>query len=361
MKSPSPASDAIAATPPGRQCEASVPARARRLFAEAAVFARAYIKSMRLYYSFITGIAGWLGVAYYDYLAHNPALRTTEIPPTPEKKLIILASLFLSWGVNQIINDYLGLAEDRINAPARPMVTGELNPRAALIVSSLLILVSGLVTWFFLEPVALVFLGAGVLLNVVYEKAKGHGLLGNVIFGLMITMAPLYGGFASGPTAGNVLQSNRLSVLLMVMTLNALMTYYTYFKDYRGDLLAGKRTLVVAFGPTRSRIMAFTFAFIPTLLFLVLRLSGLHQTPLNRTFIILGILTVFLQVWTGVLFWKASSGSSTYASLQTNFRAAACGQATLIAIFEPDLAVWLFIFSYIFVGFLFELHRNQKQ
>ena len=36
------------------------------------VFARAYVRSMRLYYSFVTGIAGWLGVAYYEYLAANP-------------------------------------------------------------------------------------------------------------------------------------------------------------------------------------------------------------------------------------------------------------------------------------------------
>jgi len=316
---------------------------------------------MRLYYSFITGIAGWLGVAYYDYVAHNQLLRTTEVAPQPEKKLVILAILFLSWGVNQIINDYLGLAEDRINAPARPMVNGELNPGKALTVSFLLILLSGLVTWFYLEPIATVFLAAGVLLNVAYEKAKGYGVLGNLVFGLMIAMAPLYGGFASGPTASNVLQPNRISVLLMVMVLNGLMTYYTYFKDYRGDLLAGKRTLVVLLGPGRSRIMAFTFAFIPTLLFCFLRLSGLHQTPLNRTFLILGLLTVFLQLWTGVLYWKNPSGSSAYASLQTNFRACACGQAALIAIFDPDLAIWLFIFCYIFVGFLFDLHRNHKQ
>jgi geranylgeranylglycerol-phosphate geranylgeranyltransferase len=331
------------------------------VLAEAGLFARAYVKSMRLYYSFITGIAGWLGVAYYDYVAHNPLLRTTEVAPPAEKKLVILAILFLSWGVNQIINDYLGLAEDRINAPARPMVTGELNPRKALAVSGLLIFLSGVVTWFYLEPIAALFLGAGVLLNVVYEKAKGYGVLGNLVFGAMIAMAPLYGGFASGPTASNVLQPNRLSVLLMVIVLNGLMTYYTYFKDYRGDLIAGKRTLVVLLGPGRSRLMAFTFAFIPTLLFVILRLSGLHQTPLNRTFLILGFLTVFLQLWTGVLYWKDTSGSSAYASLQTNFRAAACGQAALIAIFDPDLAIWLFIFSYIFVGFLFDLHRNHKQ
>jgi len=324
-------------------------------------FIRAYLKSMRLYYSFVTGIAGWLGVAYYEYLSINPVEKTIETAPPAEKKLVILAILFLSWGVNQIINDYLGLAEDRINAPHRPMVTGELNPRLALLVSSGLLLAAGLVTWFYLEPTAVLFLVGGVLLNIVYEYAKGYGVMGNLVFGLMITMAPLYGGYASGPTASTALQPHRISVLLLVLVMNALMTYYTYFKDYRGDLVAGKRTLVVALGMRRSRVLAVISAFIPTLVFAALRLSGMHRTPLNRTFIILGVLTVFLQVWTGVRYWKNPSGWKTYASLETNFRACTCGQAALIAIFNPDLGLWLFIFSYIFVGFLFDLHRNPKE
>ena len=29
--------------------------------------------------------------------------------------------------------------------------------------------------------------------------------------------------------------------------------------------------------------------------------------------------------------------------------------------FNPDLGIWLFIFSYILVGFLFELHHNPKE
>jgi geranylgeranylglycerol-phosphate geranylgeranyltransferase len=324
-------------------------------------FVMAYVRSMRLYYSFVTGIAGWLGVAYYEHLAGNPALHTIEVAPAPERKLVILAILFLSWGVNQIINDYLGLAEDRINAPKRPMVTGELDPHLALLVSGALMLGAGVVTWFYLEPIATVFLAAGVVLNVVYEWAKGHGLLGNLVFGLMITMAPLYGGFASGPTAASALQSNRASVLLLVLVLNALMTYYTYFKDYRGDRRAGKRTLVVALGLRKSRVMAACSALVPTLVFAFLRVTGLHQTPLNRTFIILGLLTVFLQLWTGVLYWKNPAGVKAYASLETNFRACTCGQAALIGIFNPDLAIWLFIFSYMFVGFLFGLHRDPRE
>ena len=324
-------------------------------------FTRAYVRSMRLYYSFVTGIAGWLGVAYYEHLASDPALRTTEVAPTPEKKLLILAILFLSWGVNQIVNDYLGLKEDRINAPQRPMVTGELNPQCAILVSAALMAISGFVTWFYLQPVAVLFLAGGVLLNILYENAKGFGILGNLVFGLMITMAPLYGGYASGPTAATLIAPNRISILLLVLVMNALMTYYTYFKDYRGDMLAGKRTLVVAFGLQKSRWLAVISALIPTIVFGVLRVTGMHQTPLNNTFIILGSLTVFLQIWTGVLYWMNPSGARAYGSLGTNFRACTCGQAALIAIFNPDLAIWLFIFSYIFVGFLFDLHRNPKE
>ena len=87
----------------------------------------------------------------------------------------------------------------------------------------------------------------------------------------------------------------------------------------------------------------------------------MREGALNNTFIILGVLTVFLQLWTGVLYWRNPSGVKAYASLETNFRACTCGQAALIGIFNPDLAIWLFIFSYIFVGFLFDLHRNPKE
>jgi len=324
------------------------------------VFIRAYVKSMRLYYSFVTGVAGWLGVAYYEYLCTESPAHTIEILPPPEKKFVILLMLFLSWGINQIINDYLGLPEDRINAPSRPMVTGELNPRWAMFVTGVLLSLTGLVTWFYLEPFALVFAAAGILLNVVYQYAKGYGIWGNVVFGLMITMAPLYGGYAMGPTTNSALEPHRFSILLMVWTMNGLMTFYTYFKDYEGDKAAGKATIIVKYGRQKSRLLAGLSAFIPSILFVLLRVTGMHQTPLNTTFYILGTLTVFLQIWTGVLFILNPKGDKAYSSLETNFRACVCGQAALIAIFNPDVAIWLFTFSYIFVGFFFKLHGNPK-
>jgi len=323
-------------------------------------FIKAYVKSMRLYYSFVTGIAGWIGVAYYELLAKHHPETTIEILPSQEKKIVILVMLFLGWGVNQIINDYLGLREDKINAPDRPMVTGELDANKALALSLLILLVSAGIAWFYLEPVAVFFILVGAILNVIYEFAKGHGLLGNVIFGLMITMATLFGFYACGPTQASFLAPHRLAALALIWIINGLMTFYTYFKDYAGDKAAGKETLVVKWGIPKARSMAFLAAFLPTAAFLILKTVGMLWVPLNSTFIVLGCLTIFIQAWTGVLYYQNPTGPKTYAALKTNFRACVCGEATIIAFFNPDLALWLFIMSYMFVEFLFELHPNSK-
>ncbi len=323
-------------------------------------FITAYIKSMRLYYSFVTGIAGWIGVAYYELLARHHPERTIEVLPGDEKKIVILCLLFLSWGINQIINDYLGLKEDRINAPERPMVTGELDANKALGLSIVMLILAAAVTWLYLEPVAVIFLLAGVIFNIVYEYAKGHGILGNIVFGLMITMAPFYGFYACGPTQASFLASHRTSALLLILIINGLMTFYTYFKDYEGDKAAGKETLVVRYGINKARLIALFATFLPTVTFFILRATHMLEVSINSTFVILGCLTILMQAWTGFLYYCHATGEKTYASLKMNFRACVCGEATIVAFFNPELALWLFLMSYMLVGFLFDLHANPR-
>jgi geranylgeranylglycerol-phosphate geranylgeranyltransferase len=323
-------------------------------------FLKEYVKSMRLYYSFVTGLAGWIGVAYYEYAA---GLQTPGIPAhasAPARKLVILALAFLGWGINQIVNDYLGLKEDRINAPERPMVTGALNPRKALLLSVFFIIASALVTWFFLEPVGVVFLLAGVLLNVLYETAKGHGIWGNIVFGLMISMASLYGFYSMGQVKGSFGLVHILPVLALLSTVNGLMTLYTYFKDYRGDRRAGKRTLIVIWGLKKSRVAALAAAFLPLLLFVLLKTTHTLSPALTREFILLGSLVVLLQVWTGTVFYLKPAGKSTYTSLGINFKACVCAESALLALYNPVLGVQLFLVSYCAVSALFFLHKNAK-
>ena len=329
------------------------------------VFLKAYVKSMRLYYSFVTGIAGWVGVSFYQYVAHSIGprgtsniSRTIEVPTPPEKMLVILVLLFLAWGINQIINDYLGLKEDRINAPQRPMVTGELHAGKALSLSILLLAGTFLVTYFYLQPIAVIPLVIGIGLNILYEYSKGHGIWGNIVFGLMISMCGLFGFYASGPMEVYFTKS-RVSALAFIAILNGLMTYYTYFKDAEGDAAAGKKTIVVRYGLEKNKYIAIFAALLPSILFLV-SYYGFEsfEIELNRTFKILGLLTIFLQIWTGYLYYKNPKGEMTYYSLVTNFRACTCGQSAIIALFNPTLGMTLFLISYVFVGFLFNRHIN---
>ena len=314
---------------------------------------------MRLYYAFVTGIAGWLGIAFYEYIAESP-FQTVELVPATEKKAIVLAMLFLSWGINQIINDYLGLKEDRVNAPHRPMVTGELNPQKALILTGILLIMTLVMTYLYLEPIAPIPAILGILLNIVYEYAKGHGIFGNIVFGLMISTCTAYGFLAAGPTQSPYFTYSRVSVLILVAVMNGLMTFYTYFKDYDGDKAAGKRTIIVRLGVEKARYLAAISALLPAGIFGLLYFNNFIEAKVNNMFLILAGLTLFLELWTGYLYFKNPRGEKTYYSLVANFRACICGQATLIALFNTELSMLLFLVSYMFVGFLFDLHTDPK-
>jgi geranylgeranylglycerol-phosphate geranylgeranyltransferase len=316
-------------------------------------FLNAYYRSMRPYYFFVTGIAGWIGVAFARFLYPE----STSVP----RSAVVLTILFLSWGTNQIINDYLGQKEDRINAPHRPMVTGELHAGWALTLSFTLIGVTMLLTaWF--APWALIPLIAGTALNVGYEYAKGVPFLGNLVFGVMISMCTAYGYLATTPSLEVVFTKERLTVVGLVALMNGLMTYYTYFKDYVGDRRAGKVTAVVLQGLRASRVTGVVGSFLPSVaLWGAFALDWLHLDEVGGTFIFLYVVTFFLQVWTGWLFLKHPTGPRAYYSLVTNFRACTCGQVMLIAIFEPELALYLYITAYVLIGFLFDLHQDHKE
>ena len=239
------------------------------------------------------------------------------------------------------------------------MVTGELNPRWALAVTMVLISGSAVLTWF-LGPWALVPLLLGTGLNVVYEYAKGVPFLGNVVFGVMISTCCAYGYLATAPPLDVVFTRPRWSVLFLVALMNGLMTYYTYFKDYHGDKQAGKVTAVVLQGLRRSRVTAIVGSFLPSIALWSLIWANWIEAPINDVFVFLFVMTMFLQIWTGVLYYRTPTGPKAYYSLVTNFRACSCGQVMLIALFNQTLALYLYIATYVFVGFLFNLHGDAK-
>jgi len=178
-------------------------------------------------------------------------------------------------------------------------------------------------------------------------------------------MCTVYGYLAAGPLPlpYPIITSPRICSFVLVALLNGLMTYYTYFKDYRGDLLTGKRTFIARHGITVGRYAGIVGAFLPTLAFFSFNYLGwlpMSVILFKEHFAFCGVMTVFLQLWTAVLFFRHPRGERTYFSLVTNIRACVAGQITIIAIFNGPLALYLFSASYVFIGFLFDLYKDAR-
>ena len=302
---------------------------------------------MRPYLFFITGIAGWLGILF------------ANTSPSILRQIVVLGILFLSWGINQIVNDLLGVKEDKINAPHRPIASGELKQRHVLLVTLFLFLLGAIITYF-LNPYALIIYFTGYIFNIIYEYFKGVPLLGNIWFGILIAVVPFYGALA-------VSKENLMSVLcnkdliyiaLFIALISSTMTFFTYFKDYFGDKQTNKKTLVVLLSPERARFLNFIASLLPFLILFVVLSFNLWQPKTNLSFwILLSIAFIILQ-YTAILYFKNPRGKRTYYLLKWNFEGATLFQIAFMALISPLLSVIVFISGFILVGYLFNLYKD---
>ncbi|MGA1872952.1 MAG: UbiA family prenyltransferase [Thermoplasmatota archaeon] len=305
-------------------------------------FARAYLRSTRPYTFFITGTAGLCGILAVG--GGSDLLRTS----------ISLVLLFSAYGINQVVNDLLGSREDRINKVSRPLVTGELDRSKAWQMTGLLF-VAGAVVTFFLNPYALIVYVAGYAFNVIYEELKGVPVLGNLWFGAMISLAPIYGAMTTGAlTPGDVINERALVyVVLLVAVLQSNMCYFTYFKDVEGDRKAGKRTLVVFLGPAISRYVNLAVFPLPFLLLGALIISGAMEQgagPVPIFLLSMSMLLNFIMVL--VLIRDPASGRLP---LELNFQGAVLFQNGLVALFSPLPGAILGTVSFISILVIFRI------
>jgi geranylgeranylglycerol-phosphate geranylgeranyltransferase len=305
-------------------------------------FVRAYIKSMRPYLFFATGIAGWLGIAF------------SGIEVNILKKILVLFLLFSSWGINQIINDYLGIKEDRINAPKRPMVSGELNIKYALITTFILFLLGAAISYL-LNPYALIIYLIGYAFNIIYEYLKSIPFLGNLWFGVLLSVCPIYGALAIGNQTLLEVLSNKdlMSVTLLIALMFSTMTFFTYYKDYKGDRLAGKKTLVVLLTPERAKYLNFLMALIPYIILFIILYTKTWQPVLNTYFIILGSISFIFIFYTAFSLFKNPKGKRTSGVMKWNFSGTVSFGISFLALVNPLLSIILFIIGFLAVYYLF--------
>mgnify|MGYP001565895164 CR=1 FL=1 len=212
----------------------------------------AYLVSMRWQYSFIPAFAGLIGISF------------SVDSPTTTRQITILGILFVGWGINQVINDYFGIEEDRHNAPRRPMVNGSLNIGFALCLSSALFLIGAVMTLLLNKEAIWIYIFIFAL-NLAYERAKKVPLLGNIAFGLLIAPCVFYSAVCAGKgtIAGALTDKTLLALALLVWLANTVFCFFTDFKDFLGDKKAGINTLVAALGQDKAKYLGLLLAMLP--------------------------------------------------------------------------------------------------
>ncbi len=317
-------------------------------------FIKYYLISMRLHFGFITGMGGMLGISYYEHLSNSSI--------SLEKKIFAIIVLFLSYGINQIINDYTGIEEDKINAPNRPMVSGKLAAKPALWLSICLMAAVGLIT-LVIAPLAIIPVIAGVLINYLYEYAKSVSILGNIFFGLSMMSCPVY-GFLMGDQRNyqSLPYSIIIGVIFLLSYTTGLMTYFTYFKDHQGDKIAGKKTYIVRHGVDKSKRHGIIFSLLPVVILAIFFASSIFPIDLfnNTIFIFLLALTLLLQIWTAFLYYFNPFPPQAFFQQRENIQACVQSIVLPIACYNSQLALILSLISFIGIEILFNLHRDAE-
>lgn len=194
-----------------------------------------YLRSMRLYYGFVTATTVLVGLCL-AHVNHAPG----ELGHWTLPDALMLVFGFLAWGANQIFSDWCDRKEDAINAPHRPMVTGALAPRPAFALSAaILIVIAGTSAWMSFWTIPFLILGG--CLNILYSRLKSVPVLNCLVYAAAISCCALYavaGIKDSCPDWGTV-----AFVAITILPVHFLMCHNSYYKDVAGDRAAGVRTI----------------------------------------------------------------------------------------------------------------------
>ncbi len=164
--------------------------------------------------------------------------------PSLQPLLLGFACGFFLSGSALILNDYFDLEVDRINAPQRPLPSGKVSPREAVILSMVTGLL-GLAAAAFINWPALVlsipFWVIGILYNWKYKQA---GLPGNLMVSSSVAITFILGGIAVGEPWNEIVWT--FSLIAFLIDLSEEIAGDAM--DMEGDRKRGSRSIAITMG-----------------------------------------------------------------------------------------------------------------
>ena len=204
-------------------------------------FLRSYFITMRPYLLFISGAAGWVGLAFIGN-------------PEPLRVLLAFIPLFLSYGLGQALTDCFQTDTDAISSPYRPLVRGTIA-RKHVLTLSLVGLTSGALILTYLNPQILIFGTFAIVGLLTYTRFKRTWWGGPPWNSWIVALLPIMGRLVGKEYhIRSIAHFGDSYSLAFFLALGAIFFGYAnfvvmgYFKDISADRQTGYRTFPVVFG-----------------------------------------------------------------------------------------------------------------
>ncbi len=170
--------------------------------------------------------------------------------------LILFLSAMMIGSFGNAINDYLDREIDLINKPWRPIPSGRISAREALI-GSIAMLVLGLTLSSMLPLTCFVIACIAAVILFLYSwKLKKLGFLGNLTVATLSSLCIVYGGLAaSAKTARYLLPA--VYAFLVILGREILKG----IEDVVGDRMHGVNTIAVKYGIRTATVVGFAILF----------------------------------------------------------------------------------------------------
>ncbi|MCA9943078.1 MAG: geranylgeranylglycerol-phosphate geranylgeranyltransferase [Anaerolineales bacterium] len=227
-----------------------------------------------------TTLTGGLAVLLGGYVAGTGAWGKVA--------LAILATWFITAAANAW-NDYRDIEIDKINQPKRPLPSGLVSPRSALIFSLVMTAVSILLAAFINQTAFVIALVSAVMLYIYSWRLKSTVLMGNAIVAVISAMSAIFGGIAAG--------NPRPSLWLAAIIASAIMgrEVLKTLADYEGDLRQRCRTVATVWGRRPARIVFYILGAATLVVMMVPYLLDVYR-PVYALVVALGVYPVLFYV-----------------------------------------------------------------
>jgi geranylgeranylglycerol-phosphate geranylgeranyltransferase len=160
------------------------------------------------------------------------------------------------------VNDYYDRRIDSINEPNRPIPSGLVTPKEALVLASILG-ITGLVAAFLTNLLCLIIGMSAWFIFVVYTTVgKSSGVPGNLLVSACVAIPFIYGSAA----IINTVQLNIIVFAFMAFLANTGREITKGIMDVEGDRTGNVKTLAAQYGEEKAAIAATSFYFCAVLM-----------------------------------------------------------------------------------------------